>query len=102
MWCFVSIKNPVAIFFGKIFPGDIHIVAKCHQYISKLMTVPGGRPGSYGSFTDGFGGIGDHVIFGYFIDSANSIALRACPLRGVGREILGIEHALVFWILAGA
>ncbi len=99
--CFFGEENPVALLFRQISPRDIDVVTHGHEDVAQVLPLPGRGPGSHRALADGQARVGDHQRFGDVVNPPQPVTLRARALRGVGREVFGIQHRLSRRITAG-
>ncbi|SIN18114.1 Uncharacterised protein [Mycobacteroides abscessus subsp. abscessus] len=98
----LGVEDPLAGVSGHVLPGRIDVVAEVHEDVPLVLPVPGSGPGRDGAVPDAQGGVRDHEVLGDVVDPADAVAFRAGALRGVGREVLGVEHGLVRGVDPGA
>ena len=56
----VGEQNPVAVFFWKVLPRRVNVVAQRHKDVAQILPVPSCRPCSNRAFTDGQGVVWHH------------------------------------------
>ena len=97
----LGVEDPFTLLLRQILPGHIDVVAEGDEHIAQLMAVPGRRPGGDGPLADRERRVRNHRVLGDLVHPADAVALRTCALHGVGREVLGVEHRLIFGVVAG-
>ena len=98
----VGEEQPVAVLLGQIPPGTIDVEAERGRDVAQVLAMPGGRPGGDGTLADRQRVVRHHRLLGDLIDPAEAMASGTGPLRGIGRERLGIEDRLAARIVSGA
>ena len=98
----LGVEDPLPRVGGHVLPGHVDVVAEVHEDVPLVLPVPGAGPGRDGAVPDAQGGVRDHEVLGDVVDPADAVAFRAGTLRGVGREVLGVEHGLVRGVDPGA
>ncbi|MGY4415893.1 hypothetical protein ACVWW4_007629 [Bradyrhizobium sp. LB7.1] len=94
-------QDPVAVLFGQLTPGLVHVVTERRQDVPEVLPLPGTRPGRDGALADGPGVVGHHGFFGDVEHPADTVTGRAGSFRRVRRERFRIEHRLSARVIAG-
>ena len=95
-------QDPVARLLRQSAPRHVDVDSHRDEDVAQVLPMPRRRPRSDRALADRQRVVGHHQSLGDLVDAAEAMAVRARSLRGVGREILGIEHRLARRVPSGA
>ena len=98
----VGKENPVPCLLRQRAPRHVHVVTHRDEDVTLVLPLPRRRPRCDGTLTDRERVIRHHQLLRDVVHRAQAVTPGACPLRRVGREILGVQHPLSRRIGAGA